>query len=347
MGAPSRRGTEAVSPRSEPRTPARLVLLLLAAALLVAGCGRGTQDANRVRLALDWVPNPDHVGLYYALDRGLEAAHDIQVEVQTPSDPSAGLKLVASGEFDLAISYEPEVYFAREAGLPVVAVAAVVPRPLNSVIALGDSPIGSLADLRGRTIGVAGLPFDDAVVETIRRHEGFADDELRTITVGFNLVPSLLSHKVNATVGAYRNVEGIQIEQETGTAPLVVPLDEVGVPTYDELVLVANSDRLEADSGYADRVRRLAATLVGGTQKAIADPQGAIAVMDRVSDYETSFLEASVPATLALLTPDGRPIGCMDDAAWRKFGAWLREEGLLERAVDASQVMTNAYLEKC
>lgn len=333
--------------RSGRRAPLRLALLLLAAALLVAGCGGRTEDESRIRLALDWVPNPDHVGLYYALDRGLAGENGVEVELQTPSDPSAGLKLVATEEFDLAISYEPEVYFAREAGLPVVAVAAVVPRPLNSVIALADSPVGSLADLRGRTIGVAGLPFDDAVVETIRRQEGFAEDELRTINVGFNLVQSLLSRNVDAVVGAYRNVEGIQIEQQTGSAPFVVPLDQVGVPTYDELVLVASSDRLESDSGYADRVRRLAAALVEGTQGAIADPQGAIAVMGEVTEYETSFLAASVPATLALLAPDGRPIGCMDPADWEEFGGWLLETGLLENAVDTSQVMTTDYLEGC
>jgi putative hydroxymethylpyrimidine transport system substrate-binding protein len=336
-----------VSARSGRQALSSLGLVLLTITLLAVGCGSGAKEEQRIRLALDWVPNPDHVGLYYALDRGLATKNGLEVELQTPSDPSAGLKLVASGEFDVAISYEPEVNFAREAGLPVIAVAAVVPRPLNSVIALADSPVGSLADLRGRAIGVAGLPFDDAVVETIRRHEGFAEGELRTINVGFNLVQSLLSRNVDAVVGAYRNVEGIQIEQETGSAPFVVPLDQVGVPTYDELVLVANSDRLESDSSYADRVRRLVATLVDGTQQAIADPQGAIAVMDRVSDYETSFLEVSVPATLALLTPDGRSIGCMDATAWETFGDWLVENGLLEGALDVSTVMTTAYLAEC
>ena len=133
-----------------------------------------------------------------------------------------------------------------------------------------------------------------------------------------------------ATVGAYRNVEGIQLEQETGAAPFVVPLDEVGVPTYDELVLVANSERLESDADYADRVRRLASLLVDGTRQAIADPKGAVAVMDEVSDYETGFLEKSVPATLALLTPDHGPIGCMDETEWQAFGGWLAARGLLD-----------------
>ncbi len=336
-----------MSRRSSRRGWRWLQSLFLVGVVLAAGCGGETPEENRIRLALDWVPNPDHVGLYYALDRGLATENGVELELETPSDPSAGLKLVGTGDFDLAISYEPEVYFAREAGLPVVAVAAVVPRPLNSVIALADSPIDSLASLRGRAIGVAGLPFDDAVVETIRSQQGFAESELRTINVGFNLVQALLSGNVDAVVGAYRNVEGIQIEQETSEAPFVVPLDEVGVPTYDELVLVANSDRLESDSGYAGRVRRVAATLVEGTQGALADPQGAIAVMDTVTDYETSFLEASVPATLALLTPDGRPIGCMDPAAWKQFGGWLAETGLLELLFDTSEYMTNAYLADC
>ncbi len=119
------------------------------------------------------------------------------------------------------------------------------------------------------------------------------------------------------------------------------------MPTYDELVLVANSDRLESDSGYADRVRRLAATLVDGTQGALADPQGAIAVMDRVTDYETSFLEASVPATLALLTRTAVPSDAWTLLRGSSSAAGCTTTGLLDLAFDTSNSMTNAYLADC
>jgi putative hydroxymethylpyrimidine transport system substrate-binding protein len=148
-------------------------------------------------------------------------------------------------------------------------------------------------------------------------------------------------------IGAYRNVEGIQIEQETGAKPLAVPLDEVGVPTYDELVLVANAPRLEADAAYAAAVEQVVAALAEGTEGAIADPERALAIMDESTDYEPAFLAASVPATLALLSADGRPTGCFELDDWERFRDWMLATGLLEVRVDVSLVVTNDYHPGC
>jgi putative hydroxymethylpyrimidine transport system substrate-binding protein len=328
------------------------LLIVAAMALLAAGCGAtasgGAAGRGRpasVNLSLDWTPNPDHVGLYYAQQHGFFQRARLQVTMRAPSDPSAPIKLVGLNKVDLAISYQPDLFLASPKELPVKAVAALVPVPLNSLISLGGSGISSPGALRGRRVGITGIPTDDATLATLLRTGGLARRDVRTVSVGFNLVTSLLSRKVDAILGGYRNVEGIQIEQETGSRPVVLPVDRLGVPSYDELVVVANSKRLAGDPAYAATVRRFLDALRQGTQAAVADPQGAVATMQQATSYKPPFLRASVPATLDLLRPpDGAPIGCMDAAAWRSYGDWLHRTGLLPHPVDGASLMTTAYL---
>ena len=347
--------TSPTSPTSPVRGLRRLLASLTAAALLAAGCaghrGAGSPTAGsparpaRVNLSLDWTPNPDHVGLYYAQQHGFFQRANLQVTMRAPSDPSAPIKLVGLNRVDLAISYQPDLFFAGEKGLPVKAVAALVPVPLNSLIALGGSGVTSPGALRGRKVGITGIPTDDAILATLLRGGGMARGDVQTVSVGFNLVTSLLSHKVDAILGGYRNVEAIQIEQETGARPVVVPVDRLGVPSYDELVVVANSRRLASDRAYADAVRRFLDAVVRASEAAIADPEGAQRGMEQATSYRPKFLRESVPATLRLLRPpDGAPVGCMDQAAWRSYGEWMHRTGLLRRAVDGASLESTAYL---
>ena len=163
-------------------------------------------------LTLDWTPNPDHVGLYYARDEGLFAKAGLDVAIHAPSDPSAPLKLVGVGRSDLAVSYEQELFFAAAKKLPVVAVAAIVPQPLNSIMAI-DPKLKRLADLRGRTIGITGVPSDYASLDTALSTAGLHRADVKVVTVGYSLLPALLAHRVDAVLGVYRNVEGIELQR--------------------------------------------------------------------------------------------------------------------------------------
>ena len=165
------------------------------------------------------------------------------------------------------------------------------------------------------------------------------------VNVGFNLVPSLLSHKVDAILGGYRNVEAIQIEQESGKKPTVFSAEQLGVPTYAELVVVANAERLTSDSVYADAVRRFVASLVRGTDGAIADPTGATEVMKSVTQYDPTFLDESVPYTLEIMTPAaGTKTGCIDATAWQSYGDWMLTNDLITSTPDASAIATDEFM---
>jgi putative hydroxymethylpyrimidine transport system substrate-binding protein len=312
-----------------------------AAALAAVIVSSALAGGRAVTLMLDWSPNPDHVGFYYARDTGLFAKADLDVSIRAPSDPTAPLKLVALGKSDLAISYEQELFFAAAKKLPVVAVAAVVPQPLNSIIAIRPD-IHSVRDLRGRTIGITGVPSDDATLDTMLAVAGLTRKDVKVVTVGYNLLPALLAHRVDAILGAYRNVEGIELAQR-GLHPTIIPVDRAGVPSYDELVLVANSSRLAHDATYRMTVRRFVAAFLAGTAQARQNPSRALTILRRVTASDRSFLARATPATLALLSgPDG--IGCLQVAQWRRFGDWMRARSLLNKPVAASTVVTTRFL---
>ena len=190
----------------------RLTLLLL---LALAGCGGSsgaatTHHATPLSLTLDWYANADHVGVYAGVDRGFFARAGLDVTPRPPSATSDSITLVATGRTDLGISYEPEVFFAQQRHIPVVAVASVVPRALASIIAEGGSGIHTPADLRGKTIGVDGTGSTTAFVDTVLRHAGVDPAGVRLTNVGFNQVPDLLQHQVDAVAGVFQNIEGIQ-----------------------------------------------------------------------------------------------------------------------------------------
>ena len=312
--------------------------LVLIVGVLAAACGGsaagGTSASTHVNLVLDWVPNPDHVGIYSAIDRGEFAHRGLDVTARPPSGVSDPITLVAAGRADIGISYEPELFFAQEHHAPVAAVATVVPTALASIIAAGSSGIHSPADLRGKTIGVDGTQSTTAFVGKVLSSAGLSTDDVHLVDVKFNQVPALLGHKVDAVAGVFQNIEGVLFSMR-GLNPVVFPYDRYGVPAYDELVVVANADRLRDDADYRAMVKRFVAGLAAGTAWAKTHSAAAIAVMRRHSadDYK-NVLSQSVPATLRLLGTRPPP-----EAAWARFGSWMYTSGLLDEKPDAAALI--------
>jgi putative hydroxymethylpyrimidine transport system substrate-binding protein len=317
----------------------RQLLPLLALLALAAGCGGSSGAASngaapqQVSLQLDWYPNPDHVGLYTAIDRGFFRRAGLDVTPRQPTDVSDPIKLVAAGRTDLGISYEPELFFAQQQHAPVVAVAAIVPTALNSIITT-EQGITTPAGLRGKTIGVDGSASTDAYVDTVLRTAGLAAGDVHRVTVGFNLLPALLAGRVDAIAGGFQNIEGAELAAR-GLHPVVFPVDRYGVPGYDELVVVANSERLQSDGGYRHELRAFVSALAAATVYAKAHPAAALAVMRANSsrDYKDA-LATSVPETLRLLDTTS-----LDAAAWDRFGRWMQAQGLLRSPPDGAALV--------
>jgi putative hydroxymethylpyrimidine transport system substrate-binding protein len=318
---------------------------LLAAAALAIGCGGGESpsgDASSFDLALDFYVNPDHVGIYQALAAGDFAAHGLDVHPRVPSDPSAPIKQVASGQVDLAISYEPEVVLAREQGLDVVAVAALVHGPLTSLISLPAGGIESPADLAGKTVVTAGIPYQTAYLEAILEDAGVDPGDVDQVDVGFNLLQPLLAGRADAMLGGFLNVEGVQLAKR-GEDPTVVPVDELGIPTYDELVLVADASRVRADPAP---IEDFLAALAEGTAEARRDPDGATdALLAAAPDLDPGLTRAEVAKTLPHLdSAPGKPFGYMNPGQWSAFARFLAERGQIEQVPPEGELLTDELL---
>jgi len=328
------------------RIPA-IALAVLLLALTLAACGEKSEDTTGKResfgLTLDFYPNPDHAGIYMAQKLGYFEEAGLDLSIDTPSEPAAPLKQLAAGRTDLAISYEPEVALAREQGLDVVAVAALVNRPLTSMIWLQKSGIKGVADLKGKTVATAGIPYQDAFLKTILARVNLSPSDVKAVNVGFGLLPALIGGSAQAMLGGFSNVEGIDL-RERGKAPVVTPVDQLGVPTYDELVLVARRQSLEADP---EKFRLFLAALARGTDAAAAQPGAATkAITEANPDLEPKLAAAEVKATLPLLAArvEGQPYGYMDPEEWATFAGWMRDNGLIETLPQTSELLDNGYL---
>jgi putative hydroxymethylpyrimidine transport system substrate-binding protein len=324
-----------------------LATLACAAALAVAGCGE-KQDvlepsgSKHVELMLDYFPNADHAGIYAAQAGGDFAQAGLDVAIRQPPDPAAPIKQVAAGRVDLAISYEPEVLRARDQGLKVVSVAALVQKPLTSIISLPKAKIAKPADLKGTTIGTAGIDYQEAYLKTILADAAVNPSTVKVRNVGFGFSPALITGKIDAALGAYWNYEGVDLRLR-GKRPRIIRIEEAGVPTYNELVLVANADALKRDS---DKIRAFIGAISRGTRDLRRDPSSAIEGLLKANpDLDPRLQRASVRVTLPLFfPPEGKPFGWQDPSQWDAFSAWMKENQLLENPPDPRSSFDNGLL---
>jgi putative hydroxymethylpyrimidine transport system substrate-binding protein len=332
----------------------RLLLpLLLACALPLGACGEKSEPdpgaaaagaTQPLRLLLDYFPNADHAGIYAADAGGAYEKAGLDVDITPPPDPSAPLKLLLAGKTDLAISYEPELLLARDKGAQLVAVGALVQKPLTSLMAVGKAGVRTPQDLRGKRVGTSGIPYQSAYLKTILETAGVDPGSVRETNVGFNLVPAMLSGKVDATLGAFWNYEGTDL-QRRGRDPVIQRMERLGVPTYNELVFVAR--RRDLDEEFGAKVRRFMQATARGHAALKADPAAALrGLLEADPGLDRGLQEAVVKATLPVFFPADaeRPFGYQDTAEWQRYADWMLEEGLIRRRQVAEQVVTNEFL---
>ncbi|PWE32808.1 ABC transporter ATP-binding protein [Maritimibacter sp. 55A14] len=290
--------------------------------LLVLSLALPAHAADRMTLILDWFVNPDHGPIIVAQERGYFADQGLEVEIVPPADPSDPPKMVAAGKADLAISYQPQLHMQVEGGLPLRRVGTLVATPLNCLLVLEDGPIKSSADLKGRKVGFSVAGVEEVVLATILGQHGLTLDDVELVSVNWSLSPSLMSGQVDAVIGAYRNFELNQMEIE-GVPGRCFFIEEEGIPAYDELIYVANSETMNPDV-----IRRFLAATERATQFIVNHPQEAWEIFAATSRELQDELNAkawvdTVPR-FAL-----RP-SALDPARYARFEAFLHDTGMIE-----------------
>lgn len=310
-----------------------------------AGAGTpGTQQQlTKVSVALDWYPWSNHTGLYFAQDSGFYKDVGLDVNLYVPSNPEDVLKLVGSGKDGFGISYESDVLLARSEGIGVKSVAAMVQRPLNSLMTLKSSGIERPKQLEGKKVGYPGIPGHEALLATMLEKDGSSIDKVQLVNVGFDLVPALISKKVDAVMGAYPVHEAILAEDQ-GFPVNVISVLDWGVPRYYELVLVT-SDKLATEQ--PELVKRFMWATAKGYQRALEDPTKALALLAKANPEADMKMEERGSKLLMPLWVDNVPTwGWQEKDRWQDYAKWMRSRNLLTKDINVAEAWTNEFLTK-
>ncbi len=335
-----------------------ILALLAAAVLLLAGCGGGddgtstetasesvsrpdsSKPARKLSITLDGYSGPENLGVVMAHWEDYFEEAGLDVTLYSPVEPSRPVLYTSDETVDVGISREPELVLAQSKGTPVVAIGTLIAEPTAAMIWLGKSKIEDVADLKGKTIGTAGLPIQEELLKSVLADAGLSISDVKLKTPGYNLVPALAGGRVDAIFGASWNLEGIQLE-EMGLDPVVTKVQELGIPPYDEYVVIARRDRLKKEPQL---FRDFMAAVARGTATAIEDPDLAAETLreDAETDYRVSLKarDAQVEATLPLLSESGE----MDPGQAERLVAWMRSEGMIQKKIPVSSLLTDEFL---
>jgi putative hydroxymethylpyrimidine transport system substrate-binding protein len=313
----------------------RRAVALLAASLalagLTAGCGGGGAEPGApigATMVLDFTPNAVHSGIFAAQAESFYKEAGVDLTVHAPGESTDAPKLLAAGRTDFAILDITDLGIARERGLPLVGVMPIVQRPLAAVLARGDRGIASPKDLEGKTVGVTGLPSDEAVVDSEVSAAGGDPGEVHEVTIGFNAVSALAAGKVDAATGFW-NAEGVALRQQ-GVPIRTFKVDRYGAPPYPELILTTTEATLQKEPqlvrDVVDATRRGYRFTEANPSKALGDLLAA----------DSSLQQPDQQAQLEVLLPDLKPEP-FDPPVLRAWAAWALAHGLLPERLNVGE----------
>jgi len=302
------------------------IIMILAALLLAAPA----HAADKFTLMLDWFINPDHGPIIIAQENGYFDEVGLDVEIIPPADPADPPKMVAAGNADLAVSYQPSLHLQTAEGMPLIRVGTLVATPLNCLIVLADGPIKSIADLKGRKVGFSVSGTSEAILSHMLSLHGLGLDDITLINVNWSISPSLMSKQVDAVIGAYRNFELNQMDIE-GVPGRCFYLEQEGIPAYDELIYVAHNENLDTD-----KIQRFLAATEKGVQYIVNNPQKSWEIFANTSpELQDELNKRAWVDTLPrfALTPAG-----LDHGRYIRFESFLKEAGLIEKIRPVSEL---------
>jgi len=305
-----------------------LIVFFIVAALL-GGVSNTLAESEKMTVVLDWFVNPDHGPLFIALEKGFFSRQGLDVSFQVPSNPNDPPKLVAAKNADIAVSYQPQHYLHVDQGLPLVRIATLIATPLNALVVLADSDIKNLAQLKGKTVGYSIGGFETVILKVMLESQGLSLDTVKLVNVNFSLSPSLFSKSTDAVIGAFRNFELNQMDIE-GRPGRAFYVEEYGIPSYDELILVARRDDIKAL-----KYRKFIDALEEGVRFLVNHPDESWKLFIRGrKDLDNQLNRLAWRDTLPRFAL--RP-GALDRARYQRFAKFLKNQGLISKISQLDQ----------
>ncbi|MBN9044627.1 MAG: ABC transporter substrate-binding protein [Rhizobiales bacterium] len=297
---------------------------LLLASLFAIAAASPALAADKLKLILDWYVNPDHGPIIVADKLGYFKDAGLDVDIVAPADASTPSKMVAAGQADLAVSYQQQVHLQVHQGLPLIRVGTLIDSPLNCLLTRDDGSVKDIADLKGKKIGFSVAGVEESLLGTILGQHGLKLSDVELVNVNFSLAPALMSKQVDAVIGAYRNVELNQMAAE-GVPGKCFDVEEEGVPAYDELVYVANPQKL--DKAERDKISRFLAATEKAAQYIVNHPNKSFSIFASYStELNDDLNKREWKDTVARFSRS--PAG-LDYGRWSRYEAYLKKQGLV------------------
>ena len=309
----------------------RIFAMILICCLLLTGACLADEPLRELDVVLDWYPNALHAFMYVAIEKGYYAEEGLQVNIRFPSNANDAISLVAAGRADVGLYYQQDVIQARaNQGVPVKSIAAVVQGPLNIVLSLAEKDITSPSDLVGKTIGYAGTELSEALIRSIMENVGADYSDVTMVDVGFDLMNSMTTGNVDATIGCMINHEVPQMEHE-GFDVSYFDLTEYGMPNYYEEVILASDETIEND---ADMLAGFLRACQKGFADFKADPDGCLQILLDHQDADNFPLtpeveQASCAVLLPVMETENAAFLSQTEDVWQTNIDWMYDEGLI------------------
>ncbi|TKC19165.1 ABC transporter substrate-binding protein [Robertmurraya kyonggiensis] len=310
--------------------------------LVVAGCSKEqTNEKEELTIMLDWYPNAVHSALYTAQEKGYFDEEGLDVKIEMPADTNDPLKLAATGKVDLAISYQTQLLLSRGEDIPVVSIGAFVRHSLDGIMYKKGNGIESPKDLVGKNVGYPSSSVSEAILNTMVKHDGGDPEQVKLTDVGWDLMPSLATDKVDALVGAYVNHELVLLKKE-GYDVDMFPLSEYGVPENYELIIVTGEKTLEKKE---ESIKKFWSALSKAQADVKADPESALDVLfsheNESFPLERDVETESLTTLLPLMVDDAVPFGYQEEKVWQDVADWLYDSKVLQEEVDVKEAYKN------
>ncbi|HEX5593031.1 MAG TPA: ABC transporter substrate-binding protein [Solirubrobacterales bacterium] len=294
---------------------------------------------RNLTVTLNGHEGPENVGILMALQRGYFRDAHLIVSVLLPFSPARPVHYVANGLDDLGVAQEPQVVLERTRGARVIGVGSLISQPTTALIWLKRSKIEGIGDLKGKTIAISGVPVHEDFLQSVLKRAGLMPGDVTIKSVSYNLVQELVSGRVDAIFGGSWNLEGADLEQR-GLDPVIKPVHGLGVPAYDEFVVVASSKRLADEVGV---VRDFMSAVIRGNVAAAKDPKAAVNAVLNANlggpPQSRKQIEAEVAATVPLLSKNGY----MNPEKASRLTDWMYEEGMIQRTPPVSKLLAGIY----
>ena len=302
-----------------------------------------SQDLKEINVVLDWYPNAIHTFIYTAIERGYYAEEGLDVKVRFPANANDALSLVAAGKAEIGMYYQQDVIQAvANQGTKIKSIGAIVQSPLSVVLSLKDKNITGPENLVGKTVGYGGTALSEAVVKSMMEYVGADASDVNLIDVGFELMSSMTTGNVDATIGCLVNHEVPQMEEE-GFDVNYFMADGYGIPNYYEEVFLANNEMIQQEPEVLEGFLRASKK---GFEDFKNDPNGCLAILMNNQNEENfpltqSVEEKSCETLLPLMESDEVPFLTQTEECWQENIDWMSESGLIDKKVDVSDVMVN------